>query len=265
MNDTDKDVHPFEIYPAIDLRAGRVVRLRTGDPKQQTTYSISPGHVARDWFTEGAKWLHVVNLDGAFGSASQANLAAAEKIVKVAQEFGAQVQYGGGIRTLEAMENAFSMGVTRVVLGTVLVETPEILKVALDRWRSEQIVAGIDVRDGMVQVRGWQKDGGIKAIELAQRIADQGLTWMVYTDIARDGTGNGANLVETAAVAQASGLQVIASGGFDRPLEILQAKSMGLAGVILGRSLYEGKIQLGNVLEIIRGGEDAGETNHSLS
>jgi phosphoribosylformimino-5-aminoimidazole carboxamide ribotide isomerase len=249
---------PFEIYPAIDLRGGQVVRLRTGDPAQQTIYSISPEQAAQEWCSQGAKWLHVVNLDGAFGEASQTNWQAAEIIMATARAYGVKVQFGGGIRSLEALAKAFEMGADRVVLGTVLVENPELLPLAIARWGNERIAAGVDARSGVVQVRGWLKGAGVDATDLAQKLVQQDLIWMVYTDISRDGTGQGANLVETAALAQRSGLRVIASGGFDRPDEVAQAKALGLAGVILGRALYEGKIELRSVLELVIGGENAG-------
>lgn len=265
MSQRADDTLSFEVYPAIDLRGGQVVRLRTGDPSQQTTYPIPPEQAAREWCAQGARWLHVVNLDGAFGEAGQANRRAVERIIAAAGEHGAGVQYGGGIRSLEALEEIFGLGAGRAVLGTVLVEKPELLPLAIERWGSERIAAGLDARHGVVQVRGWMKSADIDAAQLAERLAQQGLTRIIYTDIGRDGTGQGANLVETAALAQRSSLRVIASGGFDHPEEVARAKSLGLTGVILGRALYEGKMDLRGVLELVGGGKNAGETYHPLS
>ncbi|MCC6146960.1 MAG: 1-(5-phosphoribosyl)-5-[(5-phosphoribosylamino)methylideneamino] imidazole-4-carboxamide isomerase [Anaerolineaceae bacterium] len=260
----NKPLTTFEIYPAIDLRQGQVVRLRTGDPSQQTTYPLFPEEAARRWCEQGAVWLHVVNLDGAFSEASHANHEATARIVTTAARYGARVQFGGGLRSQEALEAAFDLGVTRVILGTVLVEQPSLLREGLRRWGGEQIVAGIDARKGIVQVRGWAEGGGVGALALAQELAEQGLRWIIYTDISRDGTGYGANLVETAALAQQSGLQVIASGGFDRLEEVTEARTLGLAGVILGRALYEEHILLQDALEIAKGEENAGKTNYPL-
>lgn len=249
---------PFEIYPAIDLRQGMVVRLRTGDPGQQTTYPLTPEQAARRWCEQGTRWLHVVNLDGALGESALASQKAAGQIAAVAAEYGVRVQFGGGVRSLAAVEAALNAGIARVVLGTALIEQPELLPLAFDRWGSERIAAGVDARHGVVQVQGWVADGGVSALALAQKLAGQGLRWMVYTDISRDGTGQGANLAGTVELARQSGLQVIASGGFDRLEEIVEARSLGLAGVILGRSLYEGRILLQPALELANGGENAG-------
>jgi len=248
----------FDVYPAIDLRNGQVVRLRTGDPGQQTTYSVAPADAAREWCGAGARWLHVVNLDGAFGESGRANWQAVQEMITIAQEWDARVQFGGGLRSLEALNQAFDLGAARVVLGTALIESPDLFAQAVNRYGGERIVAGVDARSGAVQVRGWQQDGGIRAVDLAKRIAGSGVKWMVYTDISRDGTGRGANLAETAALAKATGLQVIASGGFDRADEVLQARKLGLAGVILGRALYEHTIDLRQVIELVNGGEHAG-------
>ncbi|MCC7187085.1 MAG: 1-(5-phosphoribosyl)-5-[(5-phosphoribosylamino)methylideneamino] imidazole-4-carboxamide isomerase [Acidobacteria bacterium] len=255
----------FEIYPAIDLRQGQVVRLRTGDPGQQTTYPLSSEEAAQRWCEQGAAWLHVVNLDGAFGEAGRANHEAIARIVTAASQYGAQVQLGGGLRSLEALQAVFDLGAARAILGTALVEQPTLLQESLRRWGSERIVAGIDARDGVVQVRGWATGGGVGARALAQQMAEQGLRWMIYTDISRDGTGQGANLAETAALAQQSGLQVIASGGFDRLEEVAEARNLGLAGVILGRALYEEHILLRAALELTKGEGNVGKTSYSLS
>lgn len=250
-------VKNFELYPAIDLRRGQVVRLRKGDPDRQTTYTLSPAQAAQRWLAQGARWLHVVNLDGAFGESGAANSRALTEILAVAQEAGAQVQFGGGVRSMETVEAVLEAGVSRVVLGTVLVEQKGLFGQAVERWGPERLAAGVDARRGVVQVRGWAVGSGIKALELAGRLAQEGARWLVYTDIARDGTGAGANLAETAALANECGLQVIASGGFDRLEEITTAKKLGLAGAILGRALYEERLNLAEIFKVIRGEKNA--------
>ncbi len=231
----------FQVFPAIDLRHGQVVRLQEGDPTRQTGYDADPAAAARRWLAAGARWLHVVNLDGAFGEAGAANHAALTAILRVAGEYQASVQFGGGLRTLQALEQAFNLGITRAVLGTAVVEQPELLVQALQRWGAEKIAAGLDARGGWVQVRGWQQTTALPAQDLAQNLAGQGLRWMIFTDISRDGLQTGLNLSATTQLAQTSGLQVIASGGVGGWADVQAACQAGLPGVIVGKALYEGK------------------------
>ena len=232
----------FIVYPAIDLRAGQVVRLKEGDPNRQTQYSADPAKTARRWIEAGARWLHVVNLDGAFGETDTTNRDALEAILTEAAPAGVPVQFGGGLRSLEAVQAVLELGVARAVLGTLAVEQPEILRSGHHPWGSERIAASLDARDGRVQVRGWQSDTPLLAVDAARSLKKNELTWLVFTDIARDGLQTGLNLAATTALAQESGLQVIASGGVSRLEDVLEAKKAGLAGVIVGRALYEGSI-----------------------
>jgi phosphoribosylformimino-5-aminoimidazole carboxamide ribotide isomerase len=232
----------FTIFPAIDLRGGQVVRLKEGDPNRQTNYSSDPAGAARRWVAAGARWLHVVNLDGAFGESGGANQAALSAILAVTGPAGVPVQFGGGLRSLEAIQNALEMGVRRVVLGTIIVEQPQIMEAALARWGCERIAAGLDARDGLVQVRGWQSSTALQAGELAASLKQAGLRWLIFTDIARDGLQTGLNLPATLALARQSGLDVIASGGVSRLEDVRQARDAGLSGAIVGRALYESAI-----------------------
>lgn len=232
----------FTVYPAIDLRAGQVVRLKEGDPQRQTSYSTEPAATARRWIEAGARWLHVVNLDGAFGEAQAANYRALEAILAEASRSGVPVQFGGGLRSVGAIRSALDMGVQRAVLGTVIVEQPEVLVEALAAWGAERIAASLDARNGRVQVRGWQSDTPLMATDLARKLHTQGLRSLVFTDIARDGLQTGLNLSATIALACDSGLKVIASGGVSRLEDVAQAKAGGLSGAIVGRALYEGAI-----------------------
>jgi phosphoribosylformimino-5-aminoimidazole carboxamide ribotide isomerase len=242
-------VKPFIIFPAIDLRNGQVVRLQMGDPLRQTTYSIDPAETARRWLDAGAEWLHVVNLDGAFGESDQANQRALADIIKECGGFtgkraqaGACVQFGGGLRSLAAVEHALALGVTRVVLGTVVVEQPLLFEQALQRWGAGRIAAGLDAQDGLVRVRGWQEKSSLHAVDLACKLQSAGLEWLVYTDIARDGLEQGVNLEQTASLAQVSRLQVIASGGVSSLDDVDRVRQAGLAGVIVGRAIYSGAV-----------------------
>ncbi len=234
--------NPFTILPAIDLRRGQVVRLRTGDPSRQTTYSDDPGGTARRWLAAGAVWLHVVNLDGAFGEAGSENRSALQGILTVAGEFGASVQFGGGLRSLASIERALELGVSRVILGTLAVEHPEVLSQAIQRWGAERVGAGLDARAGKVAVRGWQENTSLSAGELALQLQGEGLRWLVFTDISHDGLEDGVNLEATLAIARASGLEVIASGGTSSLGDVRRAREAGLAGLIVGQALYSGAL-----------------------
>ncbi|MCC7358375.1 MAG: 1-(5-phosphoribosyl)-5-[(5-phosphoribosylamino)methylideneamino]imidazole-4-carboxamide isomerase [Anaerolineales bacterium] len=235
---------PFTVYPAIDLRGGRVVRLVQGDPARQTVYGDDPAAVARRWQAEGAEWLHVVNLDGAFGEANGPNAAALQAVVAV----GPKVQFGGGLRDRAALERVLGLGVARAVLGTAAVEQPALVAEAVQAFGPEAVAVGIDARAGRVRVRGWVGDGGVDATALALQMRGLGLRWCVFTDVARDGVGAGVNVAATQALAEASGLRVIASGGVAGPDDVARVRAAGLPGVIVGRALYEGQVQLKDVL-----------------
>jgi len=240
----------FTVYPAIDLRGGQVVRLKEGDPARLTAYSDDSAETARHWLEAGARWLHVVNLDGAFGERDDVNREALKAILEVAKLFDADVQFGGGVRSLEAVEAAFSLGVSRVVLGTIAIEKPEVVAEALQRFGAECIAVGIDARDGFVRVRGWKENSGISAVDLANKMKSLGLRRVIFTDVSRDGLGNGLNISSTRVLAYVSGLEVIASGGVHTIQDVLAARDANLAGVIIGRALYEGTIDLERALQV---------------
>ena len=240
----------FTVYPAIDLRAGHVVRLKEGDPGRKTTYSDNPAEVARQRLEVGAHWLHVVNLDGAFDENDRTNQAALRGILHIAEKFNAHVQFGGGIRSMEMVEQALSLGSSRVVLGTIAVEQPQLVADILKKLGTEKIAVGIDARDGFVRVHGWQADSGIRATELALQMRSLGVQTIVFTDISRDGLGSGLNISLTRELATISGLEVIASGGVHTISDVLAAREAKLAGVIIGRALYEGTIDLKIAMEV---------------
>jgi phosphoribosylformimino-5-aminoimidazole carboxamide ribotide isomerase len=240
----------FTIYPAIDLRDGKVVRLKEGDPARMTAYSDDPVETARRWLAMGAEWLHVVNLDGAFGEGDGANQQALLSILKIANEFDAAVQFGGGLRSMDSISQALSLGVSRIVLGTIAVEQSDVITNALNKFGVKKIAVGIDARDGIVRVRGWQSDGGVSAQDLALQMRILGLRTIIFTDVSRDGMGHGLNIPATRELADVSGLNVIASGGVHTLDDVVAAKEAGLAGAIIGRALYEGTIDLEQALKV---------------
>jgi len=240
----------FIVFPAIDLRGGQVVRLEQGDPQRQKVYGTDPGRVAQTWLEKGARWLHVVNLDGAFGETDGANRAALRIIVQQAEQCGASVQFGGGLRGLEALAETFALGVGRAVLGTAALEDPALVGEALQRWGKEKIAVGLDARRGKASTRGWTRDTGKPALEVALEWARVGLEWLIFTDIARDGLQGGINLEATRHLAEASGLRVVASGGASHMQDVEDVYRAGLSGVIIGKALYEGAIDLSECLSV---------------
>ncbi|MCU0474554.1 MAG: 1-(5-phosphoribosyl)-5-[(5-phosphoribosylamino)methylideneamino]imidazole-4-carboxamide isomerase [Anaerolineae bacterium] len=237
------------VYPAIDLRAGKVVRLREGRPDQQTTFSADPVAVARAWLDYGAQWLHVVNLDGAFAQAND-NLAVMEKIAKL----GGFVQFGGGLRSFEDITRALSAGASRVVLGTVAVQDPALVERALAQYGAEAVCVGLDSRNGLVATHGWQNVTDVTATALGQRMAAAGVQHALYTDVARDGALTGSNVEATIALGRETGLQVIASGGVSTLDEIRTLAASGnVAGAIIGMALYTGALALPDALAAAQG------------
>ena len=246
------------IYPAIDLRAGRVVRLRQGRAEDETVYDDDPAQVAARWQREGAEWLHVVNLDGAFGDTASAN---PRELARIISSVSIPVQFGGGLRDLAGIDIAFARGVARVVIGTAAIENPALLSDVIARFGAGRVAVGIDARDGMVATRGWRVQLHISALDLARRMRDRGITCIVYTDIARDGMLRGIDAEAVAGFARATGLHVIASGGVAsvRDVEALCVReSEGIKGVIIGQALYTGALKLREAI-------DAGKTNHPVS
>lgn len=241
------------IFPAIDIRGGQCVRLQEGRFDRETVYAPDPVDAARRWVEEGAGWLHVVDLDGArAGSPMVLPL-----VKKIAAAFSVKIQLGGGIRSLSAIRDALDSGVTRVILGSVAVRDPELVRQACAEF-GQSIVAGIDARDGEVAVDGWERSGLMQAEDLAVRMKEAGVRRIVYTDIARDGMLTGVNIPATLQLAEKSGLPVIASGGVGGMEDIMalrQLTSRGIEGVIIGKALYTGAISLREALQAAKGGE----------
>lgn len=246
MTEQGVEHRDWTVYPAIDLRQGRVVRLAQGDPGRETIYADDPLGIARRWKEAGAEWLHVVNLDGAFDEQSRENQAALERILTT----DLRVQFGGGLRGREALRQALNLGVSRVVVGTAAVENPALVGAALEVFGPERIAVAIDAREGRVHTHGWRQVTEVTAVELGQVWADRGIRWAIFTDVARDGVGGGLNLGTAVQVAQEADLNVIASGGISNLEDVRRAYEAGLSGVIIGRALYEGRIQLPDALQV---------------
>ena len=227
------------IFPAIDLRGGKCVRLIQGDFDKETVYSDDPKAMALKWQAAGAKFLHVVDLDGARAGSPQ-NLPAIKSILDAVN---IPIEVGGGIRTLDDVESVLSLGVRRVILGSVAVENISLVKEAAEKF-GDRIVVGIDARNGFVAVHGWEKSSNVKAAELAKKIVAAGVKTIIYTDISKDGMLSGVNASTFTELAKESGAEVIASGGVKSIEDIRALKSAKVAGVIVGKAIYTGALDL---------------------
>jgi len=239
----------FIIYPAIDLRDGKVVRLRQGKANQQTHYSDAPEEIAAGWIAQGAEWLHVVNLNGAFGENTKKNELAIEQIAPAAWN-KAKIQLGGGIRTIRQIEAAFALGVSRVVLGTSVIENPAFGVEVLAQYGGNRIAFGFDALGQELMSRGWQTASGINMVSLAEKLAGAGARTLIYTNIQKDGMQTGVDWENTKLLADQTGLEVIASGGTATLEDIAHVRNTGVAGVIIGRALYEGNFTLKEALNV---------------
>ncbi len=237
------------LFPAIDLKDGACVRLKLGDMDQATVFNDDPGEQARQFQSQGFKWIHVVDLNGAFAGES-VNGAAVEAILKAVT---LPIQLGGGLRDLPGIEAWLQKGVTRVILGTVAVRDPDLVREA-SRMFPGKIVVGIDARGGRVAVEGWAEESELSAIELGKRFEDAGVAAIVYTDIDRDGILKGLNIEATLALAQAVSIPVIASGGLASIEDIrrlVQEDCRILEGAISGRAIYDGRLDPAEALQLI--------------
>ena len=238
------------LYPAIDLKEGRCVRLRQGDMAQATVFSDDPAAQAKDFAEAGFAWLHIVDLDGALAG-RPANGAAVEAIL---QAVSSPIQLGGGIRDLATAESWLDRGVRRVILGTAAVRDPGFVRAAAKAF-PERVAVGIDARDGKVAVEGWAETSELAATALARRFEDSGVAAIIYTDIARDGMLAGLNLEATLALAAGIGIPVIASGGLASMADIerlAEPRCAALGGAIAGRALYDGRIDAEEALALLR-------------
>ncbi|WP_302610406.1 1-(5-phosphoribosyl)-5-[(5-phosphoribosylamino)methylideneamino]imidazole-4-carboxamide isomerase [uncultured Mitsuokella sp.] len=236
------------IFPAIDIRGGKCVRLLKGDFAKETVFSDKPEDMAKKWQAQGAAFLHLVDLDGALEGKSQ-NLATVEKILAAVD---IPVELGGGIRTMENIDEVLKLGVRRVILGSVAVRSPELVREACAKY-GDRIVVGIDAKDGIVAVDGWGVSGNVEATALAKEMKKAGVKTIIYTDISRDGTLAGVNVEATAKLARESGVNIVASGGVKSIDDIKALKPYekdGIEGVIVGKSIYMGTLDLAEAIAI---------------
>lgn len=235
----------MQLYPAIDMMNGQAVRLRQGKRNDVTVFG-HPAEIALRWKEQGADFLHLVDLDAAFDGVS----VSLPLIAEVVRVFGGRVELGGGIRSLDDIARRIDAGVTRVIIGTAAAENPSMVDEACRRWPG-QIAAGIDAKDGIVATRGWVASAGITAIDLALRMKEAGVRDVIYTDVAMDGMLRGPNVASTASLVQATGMDIIGSGGVSSLEDVKALQKAGCAGAILGRALYDGKFSLAEAIKCI--------------
>ncbi len=240
------------IYPAIDIKGGRCVRLTQGRADQETIYAENPADVAAQFLAAGSSWVHVVDLDGAFSGEPQ-NLEAVQAIAKI----GMKVQLGGGLRTRVSVERALGFGVSRVVIGTRAAESEPFVGELVQAF-GEQVAVGIDAKNGQVAVKGWVATADMSAITLARRMGALGVRTLIHTDIGTDGMLTGPNFAAQRAMLEAGTFRVIASGGVSRRDDVVKLLELGrefanLDGVIVGKALYEKRVELPDLLALARG------------
>ncbi|MCY4304224.1 MAG: 1-(5-phosphoribosyl)-5-[(5-phosphoribosylamino)methylideneamino]imidazole-4-carboxamide isomerase [Aestuariivita sp.] len=246
------------LYPAIDLKDNQVVRLLRGNMDKTTVFNVNPADQAKKFADNGCSWLHLVDLNGAFAG-KPINTTSVEQILN---SVNIPTQLGGGIRSLETIEYWLNRGITRVILGTIAVENPEIVCKAA-RLYPDQIVVGIDAIDGKVATRGWVNETNFNPIEIASFFEDAGVAAIIFTDIYRDGAMQGPNIDATIQLAKAVSIPVIASGGITSLKDLISLRNAGIiSGVISGRALYDGTLELTQALEVLR--SSANMTSHSI-
>lgn len=239
------------LFPAIDLRRGRCVRLEQGAADRETTYATDPFEVAEEFTRRGAEWVHIVDLDAAFGEGSNRDL-----IRRLAESTTLKVQTGGGLRTEADLEEVLAGPVRRAVIGTAAVENPELVARAVERWGADRIAVGLDARGRQPAVRGWREGSGVDLFELGRSLTAAGVRTLIYTDIERDGMLAGPNLTTAAELAAKTGAEVVVSGGVGAAADLDQiaaAVGKGIVGVIVGKAIYEGRIDLADALQRLRG------------
>lgn len=238
------------IYPAIDIRGGRCVRLTEGRFDAETVFADDPAEMALKWAQCGAEWLHLVDLDGALAGEGK-NIPVIKRILEVVK---LPVELGGGIRNLQAIEKLLELGVTRTILGSAAVKNPALVEEACKLFPGH-IAVGIDAKNGEVATEGWIEGSGVPATELARRMADFGVDKIIFTDISRDGMLSGINAEATAEIAKASGIEVIASGGVASLEDIRRVKAFekdGVTGCIIGKAIYTGAVDLRQALALAK-------------
>jgi phosphoribosylformimino-5-aminoimidazole carboxamide ribotide isomerase len=238
----------FAVFPAIDLRRGRCVRLEKGEAERETVYGDDPVAVAEGFAAVGAEWVHVVDLDAAFGQGDNRAL-----VRRIAGMGILRVQTGGGLRSAAAIDAVLEAGAERVVVGTAAIENPALVREAVERWGAARVAVGLDARGQRPAVRGWREDTGADLFAVAASLVALGVRTLIHTDIERDGMMTGPNVALSATLAERSGAEVIVSGGIGSLADIEAAaarRGAGVAGAILGRAMYEGRVVLADALRV---------------
>jgi phosphoribosylformimino-5-aminoimidazole carboxamide ribotide isomerase len=239
----------IQVYPAIDMKGGKCVRLYQGDYEQETIYGESPFDMAKKFADEGATWIHLVDLDGA----KDGEKIHAQEVIRIAKELPVNVQIGGGIRSKDDVRFYLENGVNRVIIGSLAISQPEIVASLINEFGGERIVIGLDAKDGMVATHGWLETSTQSAVEVGQYFASKGAKHVIFTDIATDGTLQGPNLVANKELAEATGLSIIVSGGISSLEDIGEvvklAKETTVRGVITGKALYNKRFSLTEALQ----------------
>lgn len=235
----------MQIYPAVDIKNGKCVRLKQGNFDDVTIYEQDPVKAAKNWIEKGATYLHIVDLDGAKQGDSQNEQIIAD-IVKLSD---VPVQTGGGVRSLEDIERKLSKGVARVILGTVAVKQPEIVKQAVQTFGADKIVVGIDAKNGNVAIAGWEEVSNVSALELCLKMKEYGVKTIIYTDIAKDGMMSGVNVSSTKELVEKTGMNIIASGGISNMQDLQNVQDIKAQGVIVGKALYQGALELEEIIK----------------
>jgi phosphoribosylformimino-5-aminoimidazole carboxamide ribotide isomerase len=233
----------MEIIPAIDIRGGKCVRLYQGDYNQETVFNENPVTTALSWFSQGARWLHIVDLDGAVDGKPR-NIEVVEEIIKETSLF---IELGGGIRQKETVEKLLSHGVSRIILGTAVIENRELVKKLFQQF-GEAIVVSLDARDGKIAIHGWQKNTVVEALELSREMVDAGASRLIYTDIKRDGTLTEPNFDMIGRLLVQAKVPVVVAGGVSKLADLQRLKELGAEGAIIGKALYTGDINLGEAI-----------------
>lgn len=230
----------MQLYPAIDMKGGKCVRLTQGLFDNVKIYSDTPADMARLWVGQGASFLHIVDLDGALAGRSVNE----DAIRAIVADVDVPIQLGGGIRSARAVEYMLDLGITRCIIGTKAVEQPEFIRDLVREFGADRIVVGVDAKNGLVAVEGWEKVSEMTAIDLCRQMKEFGVRHIVYTDISRDGMLSGPNVEATKALTEATGLDIIASGGVSCMEDLVRLDGSGIRGAIIGKALYEKRISL---------------------
>jgi len=233
----------MEIIPAVDIRGGKCVRLYQGDYNQETVFDEDPVTAALTWYSQGARWLHIIDLDGAAAGEPQ-NMEVVEEIIK---ESGLLIELGGGIRQEDVAEKLLRQGVSRIILGTAAIENRELVKRLCQQF-GEAIAVSLDARDGKIAIHGWQKDTVVEVLQLSQEMVDTGVRRFIYTDIKKDGTLTGPNFDMINRLRAEANVPIIAAGGISKLEHLRRLNKLGVEGAIIGKSLYTGDIDLGEAI-----------------